>query len=230
MATHDRQILREIRFTGGRFEETEGWLDLDVLAELLNYKEILIAIVREIWLREHQGSERLPRGFAQEFHLAISEIGTGPYSVQIESIVTGTLPGQTERLHKAAALIDTTLMAAQDTEPFPKEITDAVLTMFKKWGRSLKTNESLVLSGNNSGSPILNSAIRKEMVFRTSVIGAPPSVGVTATPYRSTADSILEMFDDIRKSTPAPDGYAPPPSDLAKNLKHYLYGSPKENA
>ena len=113
MATHDRQILREICFTGGRFEETGGWFDLDVLAELLNYKEILIAVVREIWLREHEDSERLPRGFAQEFRLGISEIGTGPYSVQIESIVTGTLPGQTERLHKAAALIDTTLMAAR---------------------------------------------------------------------------------------------------------------------
>ena len=202
MATHDRQILREIRFTGGRFEETGGWLDLDVLAELLNYKEILIAVVREIWLREHEGSERLPRGFAQEFHLGISEIGTGPYSVQIESIVTGTLPGQTERLHKAAALIDTTLMAAQDAEPFPKEMTDAVLTMFKKWGRALKTNESLVLSGNNSGSPILNSAIRKQLVFRTSVIGAPPTVGVTATPYRSTADSILECSTTSENPSP----------------------------
>ena len=229
MATQDRQVLREIRFTGGRFEEPGGWLDLDVLAELLNYKEILIAVVREIWLREHEGSERLPRGFAQDFHLGISEIGTGPYSVQVDSIVTGSLPGQTERLHEAAALIDTTLMAARDAEPFPKEITDAVLTMFKKWGRSLKTNESLVLSGKNTNNPILNSAIRKEIVFRTSVVGAPPSVAVTATPYRSTADSILEMFDGIRKPTPEPDGYVSPPSDLAKNLKHYLYGFPKED-
>ena len=131
MGTQDRQVLREIRFTGGRFEETEGWLDLDALAELLNYKKILIAIVREIWLREHQGSERLPRGFAQDFRLGISEIGTGPYSVQVESIVTGSLSGQTEKLQAAADLIDTTLMAAQEAEPFPKEMTEAVLTMFK---------------------------------------------------------------------------------------------------
>ena len=202
---------------------------MDVLAELLNYKEILIAIVREIWLREHEGSERLPRGFAQEFHLGISEIGTGPYSVQVESIATGSLSGQTEKLQAAADLIDKTLMAAQDAEPFPKEMTDAVLTMFKKWGRSLKANENLVLSGKNNSNSVLNSAIRNEMVFGTSVVGAPPSVGVAAAPYRSTAESILGMFDRIRNSKPEPDGYVSPPSDLAKNLKHYLYGFPKED-
>ena len=67
------------------------------------------------------------------------------------------------------------------------------------------------------------------MVFRTSVVGAPPSVGVAGTPYGSTAESILGMFDRIRNSTPEPDGYVSPPSDLARNVKHYLYGFPEDD-
>ena len=77
MTTEERKVLRELRFTGGRFEETEGWLDLDVLSELLDYQKILFATIRETWLLEHQGRERLPRRFAQDFRLGISEIGAG---------------------------------------------------------------------------------------------------------------------------------------------------------
>ncbi len=40
-------------------------------------------------------------------------------------------------------------------------------------------------------------------------------------------ESILEMFERLRKSVP-PDAWDGLPTDLAKNKKHYLYGHPKE--
>ncbi len=40
-------------------------------------------------------------------------------------------------------------------------------------------------------------------------------------------ESILEMFDRLRKSVP-PDTWDHLPTDLVKNKKHYLYGHPKE--
>ena len=40
-------------------------------------------------------------------------------------------------------------------------------------------------------------------------------------------ESILEMFDRLRKSVP-PDTWDNMPTDLVKNKKHYLYGHPKE--
>ena len=40
-------------------------------------------------------------------------------------------------------------------------------------------------------------------------------------------ESLLDMFDRLRKSVPA-DTWDDLPSDLAKNKKHYLYGHPKE--
>ena len=40
-------------------------------------------------------------------------------------------------------------------------------------------------------------------------------------------ESLIEMFDRLRKSVPA-DTWDDLPSDFAKNKKHYLYGHPKE--
>ena len=42
-----------------------------------------------------------------------------------------------------------------------------------------------------------------------------------------TGESILDMFERLRKSVP-PDTWDELPTDLVKNKKHYLYGHPKE--
>ncbi len=156
MTTEERKVLRELRFTGGRFEETEGWLDLDVLSELLDYQKILFATIRETWLLEHQGRERLPRRFAQDFRLGISEIGAGSCSVRLEFIVPEIRIHQTERLYDAARIVDETLIAARETEPFPKEMTAKVLPMLAKWGRTLKPDESIELSGEIGRHAVFN--------------------------------------------------------------------------
>lgn len=41
------------------------------------------------------------------------------------------------------------------------------------------------------------------------------------------SESILEMFERLRKSVP-PETWDNLPTDLVKNKKHYLYGHPKE--
>ena len=41
-----------------------------------------------------------------------------------------------------------------------------------------------------------------------------------------TGESILEMFERLRKSVP-PEAWDNLPTDGAKNYKHYLYGHPK---
>ena len=42
-----------------------------------------------------------------------------------------------------------------------------------------------------------------------------------------TRESILDLFERIRKSVPS-DTWDELPTDLVKNKKHYLYGHPKE--
>ena len=47
-----------------------------------------------------------------------------------------------------------------------------------------------------------------------------------ALPPVMARESILEMFERLRKSVP-PEAWDDMPTDGAKNYKHYLYGHPK---
>ena len=47
-----------------------------------------------------------------------------------------------------------------------------------------------------------------------------------APPPAKGKESILEMFERLRKSVP-PEAWDNMPTDGAKNYKHYLYGHPK---
>ncbi|MXW23101.1 MAG: DUF104 domain-containing protein [Chloroflexi bacterium] len=44
----------------------------------------------------------------------------------------------------------------------------------------------------------------------------------------SQDESLLDMFDRLRKSVP-PDAWDDMPADLVRNKKHYLYGHPRED-
>jgi hypothetical protein len=46
-------------------------------------------------------------------------------------------------------------------------------------------------------------------------------------PYDETPESILDIFDEIHRSMPE-DALNELPADLSTNLKHYLYGWPKD--
>ena len=48
-----------------------------------------------------------------------------------------------------------------------------------------------------------------------------------APPSGNNPESMLDMFERLRKSIPR-DAWDDLPADLAKNKKHYLYGFPKE--
>ncbi|MDE2932278.1 MAG: antitoxin family protein [Chloroflexota bacterium] len=54
---------------------------------------------------------------------------------------------------------------------------------------------------------------------RLSIEGSQPS--------GAPRESLVEMFDRLRKSVP-PDTWDDMPADLVRNKKHYLYGHPRE--
>ena len=54
---------------------------------------------------------------------------------------------------------------------------------------------------------------------RLSIEGSQPS--------GAPRESLVEMFDRLRKSVP-PDTWDGMPADLVRNKKHYLYGHPRE--
>ena len=57
-----------------------------------------------------------------------------------------------------------------------------------------------------------------------SIEDVPMSVG--ARPGEAHAESLLEMFERVRKSVP-PGAWDDMPDDGAENYQHYLYGHPE---
>lgn len=57
--------------------------------------------------------------------------------------------------------------------------------------------------------------------------GKEVTVSIDEAPAAEPHESLLEMFDRLRRSVP-PDIWDDVPTDLAQNKKHYLYGHPKE--
>ena len=161
--------FKEIHFTGGRFTETAGWLDVEVMGELQFYRKLVVAVASENWRQEHSGRERLPSGFAGSFGLGIAgEIRAGSCSVlTVRRRPDGTQLSMDDHFDDAARIIDETLLAVRADAPFPPGMTTAVLPMFGKWCKSLHEGESIVLGERNGHSPTFNAVIRERLIVRT---------------------------------------------------------------
>ena len=66
MAKKQYELVTHI-FKGGRFDD--NGLDVDVLPEVIAYKNILVETAKEIWRRKNPDRERLPKNFEDSLTL-----------------------------------------------------------------------------------------------------------------------------------------------------------------
>jgi hypothetical protein len=168
MSKQIRHPLKELRLTGGRFEQNKGWLDFDVLSELQTYKKILIETAKEEWRRLNPGRERLPRGFEENIHLGFHELHDGSCAVPVERIIEvedGAIELYVpDEVDEAARIIDATLIAARDDAPFPDRLPARIIPMFEEWGRTLAPDEGIVLDGQNGNGARFDATIRERIL------------------------------------------------------------------
>jgi hypothetical protein len=169
MSKFVRRRLEDLRLVGGRFDQNRGWLDFDVLPELLIYKRLLVETAKEEWKRRNPGRERLPKGFEENIHLAFSEVQDGSCVVpverfiEIEDDVLDLYPE--DEVDDAARLIDATVWAAQHDEPFPDRFPTRVIPMFAEWGKTLQPGEGIELGTNhNKMSPRFDAQTRERIL------------------------------------------------------------------
>lgn len=168
MAKMIRHLLKELKFTGGRFEQNKGWLDFDVLPELQVYRKLLIETAKEEWKRLNPGRERLPKGFEENIRLGFNEIREGSCTVPVERIVEVKDDDLElyvrDEVDEAARIIDATLMAVCKDTPFPERLPARVIPLFEDWGKTLASDEGIVLDGYNGDSPRFDAAIRERIL------------------------------------------------------------------
>jgi len=152
-----RREMKEIRFVGGRFEQAKGWIEFDVLPELLQYKRILLETASEQWRRKNPDRVRLPKGFEQNVRLAFSEIKEGSAAIpifRVQEIEEGALELYApDEIDESAEIIDATFLAAANDAPLPNNLPIAVLDMFEDLGKTLLEGEAIE-TGPRDRSPI----------------------------------------------------------------------------
>jgi len=168
MAKEIKHPLKELRFTGGRFEQNKGWLDFDVLSELQVYRKLLVETAKEEWKRRNPGRERLPKGFEENVRLGFHEIREGSCAVPVERIVEVEDEAMDmyvpDEFDEAAQIIDETLIAARDDAPFPDRLPARIIPLFEEWGKTLAPNEGIVLDGQNGNGPRFDAAVRERIL------------------------------------------------------------------
>ena len=112
-----KDTFKNLRFSGGRFDDIEGFLDFEILQELQVYMGLLVETAKELWRRANPDRKRLPAGFEEDFRLGISQVTVGSCVVTIKrprSFGAHELPMPIEdEFDDAASIIDDTLLALQ---------------------------------------------------------------------------------------------------------------------
>ena len=219
MAKQIRHPLKELRLTGGRFEQSKGWLDFDVLPELQGYKRLLVETAKEEWKRRHPDRRNLPRGFEDDIRLGFHEIRDGSCAVPVERIVEIEDDAMDmyveDDVDEAARIIDATLLAIRDDAPFPDHLPANVIPMFQEWGKTLAPNEGIVLDGQNGNGPRFDAAIRERILNtkrdryedKVDLIGEVRAAelkardGGTFTILLENGDSIPGVFTDEQETS-----------------------------
>jgi hypothetical protein len=138
-----RRHLVTHSFKGGRFDD--HGLRVDVLQELIRYKDLLVETAKELWRRRNPGRERLPRNFEDSLSLSFYEIEPGSTCIPLErtlDVEEGRLfVPPPDELDEAADLVADTITAADEDRPIPESFPKNLLALFQDYGRSLADDE-----------------------------------------------------------------------------------------
>lgn len=164
-----RPILRGKRFEGHA-------VPLEILADLAAYRELVLAIARERFLRDHPGRARVPRGFDDNFALVLKTVEAGSAAPILEreypedwnvSFFGHRAPldqaPANDQFEVARDIANGMLAEVVDIQSFATEYSPRVRNLIARLGRNLRPGESVEfrLPDANSGPRISQELFSK---------------------------------------------------------------------
>ena len=152
------------RFTGARFDEHT--LPVDVARDLAAYERLIVELAKHLYLQEHPGRQRVPKGFEAGFRLDIERIDEGSTKPMLALVMAGALAlqgGERDYFERARDLVAECIAAPVTALPeaFPKEL----LGYFNQFGRSLRADEALELPLQSGNPARLTQDKRRQLVL-----------------------------------------------------------------
>lgn len=149
---------------GARFDAHT--LPLEVARDLAAYETLVIELAKHLYLDDHKDRQRVPKGFAADFHLHLERIDPGSSKPLLSIVASGALAlsgGTATYFEKARDLVADCIAAdGQLPAGFPRNL----LTHFNQIGRTLREDESLTFQRPASAPPaVLTPERRKHLVL-----------------------------------------------------------------
>lgn len=152
------------RFEGARFGEHT--LPLEVARDLAAYETLVIELAKHLYIKDHPDRQRVPKGFAADFHLHLERVDDGCARPLLSVAAADALAlgaGANIYFERARDLI-TECVAAPDGQ-LPAAFPRALLPHFNQVGRSLRADERMELPGPGQAPAVLTPERRKHLVL-----------------------------------------------------------------
>jgi len=161
----DQEIFARLRMTGGRFDG-EG-MPVETLAELAQYRELVIGVARAQFLEENPGRKRVSRGFVDRLDLRLRIVEGGSAVPVLERPAPdGMLLAPEDEFTRARDTIEEVVRAAAADSPLPDSFPSEALVLFDRFGQTLRGDEAIELRRGNAGSgPRYTSQTRRKLVL-----------------------------------------------------------------
>ena len=132
-------------FRGGRFDD--HGLDVDVLPELVAYKNILVETAKEIWRRKNPDRERLPKNFEDSLTLKFYKLLPGSTAIPLMREIEGgeqlhIFESPKDELDEAVDLVADAINLVSQDKPVPNTFPRNVIPLFADYGKTLRQDES----------------------------------------------------------------------------------------
>ncbi|MFO0666869.1 MAG: hypothetical protein U0174_23155 [Polyangiaceae bacterium] len=153
------------KFEGKRFNEHV--LPIDVLRELEAYQALVADVARLLYLDEHPGRERVPKGFAGALRLGILKIDDGCIQPEIVRLDSAPPLFEGSDYHSVARdLISEVISEVAAGRPVPRKFPQAAIRKFNGLGLRLRKDESLdVRSPGSAKAARYTPALRKQIIL-----------------------------------------------------------------
>jgi len=152
------------RFDGARF--AEHTLPLEVARDLAAYETLVVELAKHLYIEEHPERQRVPKGFAADFHLHLERVDDGSARPLLSMVLAGALglgAGSNIYFERARDLI-TECIAAPDGQ-LPPAFPRSLLVHFNQVGRSLREGEKLEIPIAAGPVAVLTPERRKHLVL-----------------------------------------------------------------
>lgn len=194
----------QLAFDGDRYAKAQ--FPVDALPELAAYRELVVAVARELYLQDHKKRKKVPKGFESSFNLVLTAVEEGSAVPVLSRTTTANmLPLQIDSyFERARDLVEESTRRAASGGDLPAELPAKVSARFGVFGRTLREGETIYLS--RPDQPHLRDApytpnTRKyiQLALKNEYWEDVLEVGTVTAADKTTSEFTLTSYDENKQ-------------------------------